>query len=190
VQEIRTSLEAKYRIRIPLIVQLKGDSIRVGKLETYTVKLTKGTIFRFFHTKKIVGNEKGCYCGFGEWFNRLLPNDLISINSGRHFFKVLEKDTVENGLAQINYTGDAGKFTSNLNSEEGALITPPSRPLRRIRKQSELLRDNEKSDKEEKLNRSLERVPGDIPMTSSKLKLEMKRLSLVKDEVETSDAGL
>jgi len=104
LHEIRTNLENKYAIRLPVMVQLKGSSVRVGKIEDNIVHLKQGQQYRFFQNKKIVGNNRGCYCDMGDWFKRLKPGDLISVNYGRFFMKVIKTERLEKGMKYISQT--------------------------------------------------------------------------------------
>lgn len=137
---------------------MKGDSLRVGKFENYSVKLGKGSLFRIFNSKKISGTYRGCYCNLGEWFNKLEPGDLISINSGRNFLRVIDKETLEQGLIEVGLKGDTGRMTPNYRSEDSLFVSPYVIPCRKIRKHSDLPKELERELSEKRSNKSQERL--------------------------------
>lgn len=101
LHEMRDALEEKYKIRLPIIVHLKGNSLRVGKMDDYSVKLSKGDTFRVFQSKKIIGSCSACYCDLGDHFKKLKYGDILKIGYGRYNLKVIGKETMEQAENQI-----------------------------------------------------------------------------------------
>lgn len=101
LHEMRDALEAKHRIRLPIIVHLKGNSLRVGKIENYSVKLKKGSLFRLFQSKKVVGSSKACYCDLGDHFKKLRYDDILKIGYGRYSLRVVGKESMEEAEMEI-----------------------------------------------------------------------------------------
>jgi hypothetical protein len=156
----------------------------MGKFENYTAKLSKGSIFRFFNTKKIPGNERGCYCNFGEWFNKLETDDLISINSGRNFLKVIDKETLEHGLMEVGLQGDTGRMTPHYRSEDSFFVSPQFIPFRKLRKQSDLPKELDREISEKRSNKSQEKKSQENILHAGLIETGQKLLHLPIDRRE------
>ena len=96
---MRDDIEKKFGLVIPIMVDLKGNIIRLGKFKNNCVNLSKGQEFRLFQKKdKLKGNENGCYCDLGDWFDSLNPGDSLCVGFGNYTWLVKSKETLQEGL--------------------------------------------------------------------------------------------
>ena len=101
--KMRDEIEKKYNMIIPLLIDLKGNVIRLGKFEEHSVNLQKGQEFRLFSKKhNIKGNKSCCFCDLGEWFENMKVGDKLLTGFGNNVLQIKNKETLAEGMAAVN----------------------------------------------------------------------------------------
>ena len=102
VSKMRDEIEKRQDVTIPLLADLKGNIVRLGKFGQHEVSLKKGQEFRLFQKKsKLKGTENYCHCDLGDWFDDLKKGDIIKHGFGNHGMLVTGKETQHEGMMNI-----------------------------------------------------------------------------------------
>lgn len=86
----KAKVEKDFNCYIPVIMDLKGPTMRIGRFEEpHEISLKAGDEFRITTNRKVLGDQHIVSCDYDEIKEHLLPGDKILLDYGRISFTVI-----------------------------------------------------------------------------------------------------
>eukprot|EP01017_Pseudomicrothorax_dubius_P038220 TRINITY_DN5698_c0_g1_i1.p1 TRINITY_DN5698_c0_g1~~TRINITY_DN5698_c0_g1_i1.p1 ORF type:complete len:637 (+),score=138.79 TRINITY_DN5698_c0_g1_i1:33-1943(+) len=118
----KNRLEKDLSCFIPLILDLKGSTLRIGRLGS-TVLLKKGQEFRFSTDQHIIGDENIVAIDENEDLENIQPGDKLMIDYGQISFTVIKREKLSETLRHLR-TLEPERYESGFQRNDKPKVLP------------------------------------------------------------------